>query len=160
MSLAGSVAARDACTVCPQRRHVGAAVSRPLLGPVAAPRGVGMSSAAGNVLCWCRGRAHRAHCGVVLARMPWAAACCGRPGARCAAAMRGARAAGGARGFQDRGSPFVVPAVPRVLSRAGSRGEPGFWGQCGAGALPRQAGEGLAGCGQSGTHGNLLLYKG
>lgn len=93
---------QDACTVCPRHRHVGAAVSQPLLGPAAAPRGVGMSSAAGNVLCWCRGRAHRAHCGVVLAGMPWPASCRGRPRARCAA--------GGVRGGSCRwgtGAPGV-----------------------------------------------------
>lgn len=64
------------------------------------------------------------------------------------------------QGLQARGIPLVMPAVPRVLGRASCRDEPRFWGQCGAGSLPRQAGEGLAGCGQSSTHGNLLLHKG
>lgn len=51
MSPAGSMLVQDAYTVCPQHRPVGTSVSQPLLGPVAAPRGVGMSSAVGNVLC-------------------------------------------------------------------------------------------------------------
>lgn len=138
----------------------GAAVSGPLLGPVAAPRGVGMSSAAGNVLCWCRGRAHRAHCGLVLALMPWAAACCGKPGARCAAGHVWGESCRWGRGVPGSGDPPCDARCPRLLGRASCRGEPRFWGQCGAGSLPRHAGEGLAGCAQSSTHGNLLLHKG
>lgn len=135
---------------------------QPLLEPAAAPRGVGMSSAAGNVLCWCRGRARRAHCGVVLAVMPWAASCCGRPSTRSAAGHVRGGSCGWGPGLQVWGNPplwcLLYPGC-QVLSHC-SRGKPGFWGQCGAGTLPRQAGEGLAGCRQSSTHGNLLLYKG
>lgn len=149
------------CSLSPAQA-CGTAVSQPLLGPVAAPEGRGMSSAAGNVLCWCRGRAHRALCGVVLALMPWAVSCCGRPGARCAAARCGAGAAGGARGFQHWGKPLWCLLCPgrRCSAVPVLEVSRGFGVSVALALCPRQAGEGLAGRGQSSTHGSLLLYKG
>lgn len=111
--------------------------------------------------------------GVVLAMMSWTAACRGRPCAlgRAARARFSIGNSGcgepqvGRGGFTRVGSvtgascPMATGCSAAPVNEL-SRGFGVRAWRWRAGGLPRGAGEGLARCEQSSTHGNLLLYKG